>query len=174
MRITPEVRFGALFVVGFVTLAWIFRDPSPLPGAAALQRGLVVGQTRLAAGVLELVGQQIGAAGNLLSGPRFTCEVGSGCSGLQALMMAWAAVLAFPASLRARLLGVALLTPAIVAVNLLRIIGLWLAGAYRPELFDLGHVYLGQVAVILSTAGLWWSWASRQSPGGRPVGAAPA
>lgn len=162
MTRSPEVRFGLCFAGGVVLLLWLTREPAPFPVIDELRRSLVGIQTALAAGMLRGVGQDVLGSGTILAGPRFRCEVGSGCSGLQALVLAWAAVLAFPAPFRARFLGWLLLTSAVIGVNLLRISGLWLAGAYRPDLFDLGHVYLGQVLIILATAALWWSWASRQ------------
>lgn len=161
MRISAELRFGVLFLGGFAVLSWLTRDPPPLPVIAGLIRHLTEGQTIAAAGALRLVGQDVGSHGTLLSGARFSCEVGSGCSGLQALILAWAAILAFPVAPRARLAGFFALTPAILLVNIGRIVGLWLAGAHRPDLFDLGHVYVGQVVIILITAGLWWTWARR-------------
>lgn len=170
MTRSPEMRFGLGFAGGVVLLLWLTREPAPFPMIDDLRHSLVGIQTAVAAGMLRVFGQDVLGSGTILAGPRFRCEVGSGCSGLQALVLAWAAVLAFPAPVRARLFGCLLLTPAVIAVNLLRISGLWLAGAYRPELFDLGHVYLGQVLIILATAALWWAWASRQPAVPRPTG----
>jgi exosortase/archaeosortase family protein len=72
-----------------------------------------------------------------------------------------AAVLAFPASWRSRLLGLGLGILAIQVVNLIRVVALFLTGTYFPSLFDASHTVVWQTLVILSGVLLWIFWANR-------------
>ena len=72
-----------------------------------------------------------------------------------------AAVLAFPAPWRARLVGLAVGAVAIQAVNLVRVVALYLTGAYFPAWFDASHTVVWQTVVILFSVLLWILWANR-------------
>lgn len=159
----PGVRFGALFLVLFAFLLWLLEGSGPVEGLNRFIGGLTLFQTEVAARSLVLFGQSVERQGALLFSPVFTCEVGEGCNGMVAVTLALAGVLAYPASWRRRLVGLAALLPAILLVNTVRIGGLWFVGRHRPELFDAAHVYVGQVFVIVFTAAFWWLWLTWRS-----------
>lgn len=72
-----------------------------------------------------------------------------------------AAVIAFPATWRARLAGLALGIAGIQAMNLIRVVALFLTGSYLPRLFDTSHTVVWQTLVILFGVLAWIYWASR-------------
>ncbi len=123
---------------------------------------------------LRLLGQPVALEGTVIRGPRFAVNIENGCNGVETVVIFLAAVLAFPARWRARLAGLALGIVAIQAINLVRVVALYLTGAYLPSLFDTSHTVIWQTLVILSGLGLFVIWASRvggPEPGGPADGA---
>ena len=57
-------------------------------------------------------------------------------------------------------------------VNLLRVVALFLTGAYFPRLFDASHTVVWQTVVILAGVLLWIYWASRFAAPRRPPASA--
>ncbi len=65
-------------------------------------------------------------------------------------------------------MGVVLGMVVIQLVNLVRVVALFLTGAYLPKLFDTSHTVIWQTVVILAGVLLWIFWADRFA---RPRGA---
>lgn len=99
--------------------------------------------------------------GTVIQGPRFTVNIRNGCNGVEAMLIFLAAVLAFPASSRSRLIGLALGILAIQIVNLVRVVALYLTGVYFPRIFDSSHTVIWQTIVILFGVLLWIFRANR-------------
>ena len=119
------------------------------------------GIARVSGVVLDGMGQNISQQGTILRGSRFAVNIRNGCNGVEAMLIFLAAVLAFPAPWRSRLLGLAFGILAIQAVNLIRVVALFLTGAYFPRFFDASHTVVWQTLVILSGVLLWIFWANR-------------
>ena len=88
-------------------------------------------------------------------------NIRNGCNGVEAMLIFLAAVLAFPASWKSRLTGLALGIVAIQLVNLVRVVALFLTGVYFPRIFDTSHTVIWQTIVILFGVLLWIFWANR-------------
>jgi exosortase H (IPTLxxWG-CTERM-specific) len=153
-----EIRFLALFLLflagGFalVSVNWV-NDHAIEPFTAGI--------ARVSAGALDLLGQRTTLEGTVIRGRRFAVNIRNGCNGVETMLIFLAAVLAFPASWRARLAGLALGIAAIQAVNLVRVVALFLTGAYLPRLFDTSHTVIWQTLVILVGVLVWVYWANR-------------
>ncbi len=119
------------------------------------------GIARVSGATLDLLGQDIRMQGTIIRGKRFAVNIRNGCNGVEAMLIFLAAVLAFPAPWRARLLGLAVGAVAIQAVNLIRVVALYLTGAYFPAFFDASHTVVWQTIVILFSVMLWILWANR-------------
>ncbi len=111
--------------------------------------------------VLKLIGQDITMQGTVIRGSRFAVNIMNGCNGIETMIIFLAAVLAFPASWKARLIGLVLGAVAIQLVNLIRVVALYLTGAYFPTFFDSSHTVLWQTVVIVFGVLLWIFWANR-------------
>jgi exosortase H (IPTLxxWG-CTERM-specific) len=171
-----EITFLVLFLVllggsfALISLNWV-NDHAIEPFTAGVARASGVG--------LNLLGQHVTLQGTVIQGSRFAVNIRNGCNGVEAMLIYLAAVLAFPASWRARLLGLGLGIVAIQAVNLVRVIALYLTGVYFPKLFDASHTVVWQSIVILFGVLLWILWANRWatpqpiSPAASPESAAP-
>jgi exosortase H (IPTLxxWG-CTERM-specific) len=119
------------------------------------------GVARASGATLQLLGQDVTREGTVLRSPRFAVNIENGCNGIETMLIFMAAVLAFPASWRSRLAGLGIGLVAIQGVNLLRVVALFLTGAYFPAFFDASHTVIWQTLVILSGVLLWLLWASR-------------
>lgn len=119
------------------------------------------GIARVSGATLDLLGQDVRMQGTIIRGRRFAVNIRNGCNGVEAMLIFLAAVLAFPAPWRARLVGLAIGIVAIQAVNLVRVVALFLTGAYFPAWFDASHTVIWQTIVILFSVLLWILWANR-------------
>ena len=116
---------------------------------------------RTAGFILALFGEETRVEGTLLSSPRFSVNIYHGCNGLLATSIYLSAVLAFPSSYRAKVIGAAIGIPAIQAINMVRILSLFYIGIYWPDLFRAAHGYVWQSIVILLSMVVWIFWAER-------------
>lgn len=129
---------------------------------------LVTGNTVATAEILELLGCSIARSGPYIQDLRpggFGIEVIGECTGIQVLVILISLTLAFPAPWPARLRGLALGALGIAAVNLLRLVTLFLLGSRFPESFHEIHVYAWQGLFIVLVVTYWYGWARRA---GRP------
>ncbi|MFQ5527466.1 MAG: hypothetical protein ACE5GX_14525 [Thermoanaerobaculia bacterium] len=140
LRFSPSLRFllraltWALLLFGFVRIPWV-------------QRSLL----------LPFAGLQ-GRIGCALVGTEpSSVFVGLSCTGADPMALVLASVLAFPASLRHRLRGVALGLALILALNTVRIATLSLVVGDRP-VFNFLHVYLWPALLIIAAAAYVFHW----------------
>ena len=152
-----EIRFLTVFVlilaVGFslISLNWVNDHViEPFTGGVAVASGVA----------LNLIGQNIDKQGTILRNERFGVNIRNGCNGVETMIIFLGAVLAFPASLKARLIGLIAGSIAIQLVNLVRVVALFLTGAYFPAFFDSSHTVIWQSIVILCGVLLWILWAN--------------
>lgn len=162
----PEARFLVTFllVLGgvFTLLAWNpvnDRLVEPFTSVVASVSGTT----------LRLLGEEITQSGTVLRSSRFAVNIKNGCNGVEAMVILLAAIVAFPAPWRARLIGLALGAVAIQAVNLVRVVALFLTGAYLPRFFDASHTVVWQSLVILAAVVIWLFWAQRVTPAPHPT-----
>jgi exosortase H (IPTLxxWG-CTERM-specific) len=157
-RYRREITFLAVFLVllggsfTLISVQWV-NDHAIEPFTAGI--------ARVSGAVLDLLGQNVTMQGTIIRNSRFAVNIRNGCNGVEAMLIFLAAVLAFPASWRSRLLGLGLGILAIQVVNLIRVVALFLTGIYFPRLFDASHTVVWQTLVILSGVLLWIFWANR-------------
>jgi len=160
-KLRPEARFLITFLVvlaaSFAFIAWKpinDRVIEPFTGQIAKASGVA----------LNAIGQDVTRSGSMLRSPRFSVNIKNGCNGVEAMVILLAAIVAFPASWRARGIGLAVGALAIQVVNLVRVVALFLTGAYLPRFFDTSHTVVWQSLVILSAVLIWILWARRVAP----------
>ena len=94
-------------------------------------------------------------------------DVKFGCNGLEAFLIYTVAILAFPADLIRKLVGIVGGFLILQLLNVLRIAGLGLSGIYLKEWFHYIHIYVAQgmmIAVALVLFLVWLNYAA----GGKP------
>jgi exosortase H (IPTLxxWG-CTERM-specific) len=160
----PESRFLLFFVailgIGFTVVAL-----QPVNDAVVVPYTALV--AKAAGTVLSMLGEEIAVVGCDLRSPRFAVTIYNGCNGLITSLIFVAGVFAFPASLRAKTIGVVCGLVAIQLINLLRIISLFYIGVFLPPLFDEAHIFIWQSLVILAGIALWIAWARYVAVPGR-------
>ena len=92
-------------------------------------------------------------------------EMRDGCNAVNVTLLFCAAVVAFPARWKARLLGLVAGSLILQAVNIVRFISLFYIGQYNMTLFDFMHGYLWETLLILDTMVIFSFWVRRASSG---------
>lgn len=88
----------------------------------------------------------------------FAVSIEPGCNGVEAVIILFAAMFAFPATFKQKLLGFSAGFLAIQALNLFRIISLFYLGQWSKLWFDWFHLYLWQALIILDALVVWLIW----------------
>jgi archaeosortase B (VPXXXP-CTERM-specific) len=96
--------------------------------------------------------------GNLVTLDGFAVSIIIECVGLLEMLIYSACVLAFPAPLRSRGLGVLFGCSTIFLFNLLRIATLLIVGRHWGDYFDFFHVYFWQATLIAMIVGVLYGW----------------
>jgi exosortase H (IPTLxxWG-CTERM-specific) len=171
-RRPPSRRREIVFLVVFLVLLGVsFTAISFQPVNDHVIEPFTAGIARVSGVTLNLLGQGITMRGTIIENGRFAVNIRNGCNGVETMLIFISAVLAFPAPWPARAIGLVLGVLAIQVINLVRVVALFLTGAYFPKLFDASHTVVWQTAVILFGVLLWIFWASRY---GAPRRAEPA
>jgi exosortase H (IPTLxxWG-CTERM-specific) len=149
-------RFVLLLVVFYFVVAWgPINDHVIVPFTAGIAS---------ASGVaLRAIGEPAEVSGTEIRSGTFGVNIENGCNGIETALLLAAAVLAFPAGWRQRVIGFLLGFVAIQIVNLIRVVSLVWIGRHRPALFDSSHTVIWQSAVVLFGVLLFLFWASRQT-----------
>jgi exosortase H (IPTLxxWG-CTERM-specific) len=116
---------------------------------------------RISTKLLALLGEPVMCAGTFISSVSFSVDVKNGCNGVEAMLLLVAAVLAFPATPRQRLAGVAAGILAIQAANVFRVVSLFWLGAHHRSVFELFHAAIWQTLLILLSVAIFLVWSAR-------------
>jgi exosortase H (IPTLxxWG-CTERM-specific) len=85
-------------------------------------------------------------------------EIVAGCNGVEAVLILVSAVLAFPAPIKNKLVGIGLGFLAIQTLNLVRIISLYYLHEWNQVWFEWFHLYLWQALIVLDALVFWLIW----------------
>jgi archaeosortase B (VPXXXP-CTERM-specific) len=99
-------------------------------------------------GVLSVFGVDSSSYGQSVYMNGFSVMIIDECTGMYELLVYAGCVLAYPTTLRNKFLGIALGIPAMIIVNMLRLVFLSFVGMMYPALFSYVHYYLWQVTFI--------------------------
>jgi archaeosortase B (VPXXXP-CTERM-specific) len=107
---------------------------------------------------LKLFGMMVNVDGRVVSLNNFSMEVVGECTGLYEMLIFLAAMIAYPASYKKKLIGAGLGIPLLYVINIIRMIFIAVIGNWSPETFDFMHLYFWQVAMILIIVSVWVLW----------------
>jgi len=115
---------------------------------------------RVSAGLMQLFDSDVHSNGVIIQSLKnhFGVQIVAGCNGVEATLILLAAIFAFPASLRHKLIGFGLGFLAIQGLNLVRIISLFYIGQWDREAFDWAHLYIWQALIMLDAMIVWLVW----------------
>ena len=122
--------------------------------------------------LIELFDSGVTSAGKVIRDMEsgFAVSIEPGCNGVEALIILFAAIFAFPAPWKSKLVGFAIGFVAIQALNLVRIISLFYLGQWNMVWFEWFHLYLWQALIILDALVVWLIWLRTLPP---PAGRGP-
>lgn len=113
---------------------------------------------RCTAALLRLLGENVHAVGSTVTGPRYSIEVAFECLAVEPAAFFVAAVVAYPARWRRRVVGVFAGLAALMAVNFVRLISLFYVGANWPDRMEFAHMDVWQPALIVIVLFFWIAW----------------
>ena len=151
------LRFFLLFLVlqltlfGINMLSWV-QQHLVLPWTALL--------ARLCAGLVTWFDASAAAAGKVLWNTQtgFGVSIEPGCNGIEACIVLFAAIVAFPERWQHKLLGLVAGFVAVQALNVVRVVSLFYLGQWNTAVFNFAHEYLWQGLIMLDVLVVWLLW----------------
>lgn len=115
------------------------------------------------------------ALGKVLWNPAtgFGVSIEPGCNGIEACIILFSAIIAFPAGWKHRIWGLGLGFIAVQGLNIVRVISLFYLGQWNETAFRIAHEYLWQGLIMLDVLLVWLLWVrANPAPWGNRVLAA--
>lgn len=128
------------------------------------QRSLIIPWTHflswISAYLVGLFDQGAIAYSNILkdSESGFAVSIEPGCNGIEAVIVLIAAIVAFPSSIKAKILGISIGFMAIQSLNIVRIISLFYLGQWNETVFSWAHSYIWQALIMLDVLFVFILW----------------
>ena len=154
------VRFFLFFVVLLAVLFGLELTPwaqqwliEPWTGALA----------SISTWIVTLFDGSVTAAGKVMRSTTngFAVSIEAGCNGVEATLVLLAAMLAFPAPWRYKVLGLVVGVLAVQLLNILRVISLFYLGQWNYDVFEWAHLYVWQALIMLDVLVVWLIWVRR-------------
>lgn len=151
------LRFFLLFITIQLTLFGINM-------LGVVQQHLVLPWTallaRICVALVTLFDSTAAAAGKVLwnTVTGFGVSIEPGCNGIEACIVLFAAVLAFPSTWRHKLVGLVAGFVAVQALNVVRVISLFYLGQWNTDVFNFAHEFLWQALIMLDVLIVWLLW----------------
>ena len=158
MHLTRQLnlRFVAA-MVGFAGVALLTYREDVLGAPLA---PVTMWAARVTLALLHWLGIEATRVATVISHPSgFAYEIYYRCTGFLPVAFLTTAILATPGHWRRKLVGLAVGVPALIAVNLTRLVHLFYLGVHNPATFDFAHSVLWEGFLILAILGLWLGWA---------------
>jgi len=163
------LRVAALFVGILVALFVLELTP---PVQRLLVEPWTAGVAQISAVLMRAFDPAVLASGTMLMNTNtgFAIAILPGCTGIEAIIVLTAAMLAFPAPWKYRAVGIAVGVILIQALNLVRVVSLFLLGQFDRDLFEWAHLYAWQALIMLDALVVWILWlrALPATPTARP------
>jgi len=154
------VRFFVLFVVLLAVMFGLELTPWA-------QQFLVVPWTNalaaISTSIVTLFDANVIASGKVIRSVTngFAVSIEAGCNGVEATLVLCAAIFAFPAPWRHKLLGLAIGIVAVQLLNVVRVISLFYIGQWDFAVFEWAHQYVWQALIMLDVLVVWLIWVRR-------------
>jgi len=151
----------ARFFIAFLVVQAVLFGAELTPWA---QRWFVLPWTdalaAISADIVKLFDPQVLADGKVLQSQRngFAVSIEAGCNGVEATIVLVAAMLAFPAPWRRKLLGLGVGIVAVQGLNVIRVISLFYLGQWSERAFSFAHQYVWQALIMLDVLIIWLLW----------------
>jgi exosortase H (IPTLxxWG-CTERM-specific) len=114
----------------------------------------------VSAWIIQLFDDNVTSVSNVIRDKTsgFGVRIERGCNGVEALIILFAAIFAFPAPIKNKLVGFTIGFFAIQGLNMVRIVSLFYLGQWNQVAFEWFHLYLWQALIILDALVVWLIW----------------
>ncbi len=122
----------------------------------------------ISAGLVKFFDPNVLVVGKIVESTKngFAVSIEAGCNGVEATIVLIAAMLAFPAPWKNKIVGLTVGIVAVQGLNIVRIISLFYLGQWNYEVFEWAHLYVWQALIMLDVLIVWIIWV-RLVPGRR-------
>jgi exosortase H (IPTLxxWG-CTERM-specific) len=159
-----RVRFIVIFLVLLAAFEFTLLIDAVDSGFV---RPFTAGIASVSASIIRVVEPKLRVTGTLISSPCFAVDIQNGCNGLEATFFVVAAVIAFPAPLKRRVIGAIAGIAIIQLANLLRVVSLFLIGCHKREWFEMFHLAIWQTIIFALAVGFFVFWSRSSVTAGR-------
>ena len=121
----------------------------------------------LAGDILSLLSIDATVQGNLIQVHGFSANVIAECSAIHLVAICASFFYAFPSNISEKLKGLLFGVAVLFSLNVLRIAAVTLIGMKYPAFFEITHVYLGQLGMLIAVIVICLSWCQWISNDGR-------
>ena len=111
--------------------------------------------------VLNLFGASVSTSGTVVGSSSFAYRIVAECTAIGPAILFAGAVLAYPATLKSKLLGIGVGVVFLTSLNLVRLVSRFYIGAVFPEYLPMAHFLVWQAVIIISAIVAWLFWAER-------------
>ncbi len=148
------------FVVTFLVILIIGAIAYPYFSIAMAEelRGFMAVTADVCGGILGVFYDGVTVSDRYLSFKGFSVEIIEECTGIFEMLIFLAALIAYPASWKSKVVGFLLGIPALYLFNVARIVFLTVVGVYYRGSFDFMHLYFWQATLILMITTVWVLW----------------
>jgi len=154
------LRFFILFVLllavlfGLELTPWV-QDWFVVPWTSAL--------AKISTSLVTLFDGNVEATGKIIRSNTngFAVSIEAGCNGVEATLVLLAAMLAFPAPWKHKVVGLVIGILAVQLLNILRVISLFYLGQWNYDVFEWAHLYVWQALIMLDVLVVWLIWVRR-------------
>lgn len=88
----------------------------------------------------------------------FGVSIEPGCNGIEACIVLFAAMMAFPSTWKHKLAGLVVGFVAVQALNVVRVVSLFYLGQWNTAVFNFAHEFLWQGLIMLDVLIVWLLW----------------
>jgi len=115
---------------------------------------------RISTWLVTLFDGQVEATGKVMRSLSngFGVSIERGCNGIEATIVLVAAMLAFPAPWKNKIIGILSGFVAVQALNIVRVISLFYLGQWSPKAFEWAHLYVWQALIMLDVLIVFLIW----------------
>lgn len=161
-----ELKFLALFIAIYGVLQFLYFQ---IPDKVLINDIYYHGIVSVSADIINLfTDENVTASENKLSSSKAILVIIRGCDGAGSIFLLIAAILAFSATVKDKLVGVIAGVALLYIINQIRIIGLYFIVAYKETYFLPVHTYFAPTLVII-LSGLFFIWWTLRATGRGPL-----
>ena len=150
-------RFIAVYLV-LMSAALVLIGYEPIKNIFDLNGYFTFSLLKITGRLFALFNIPVSIDGSIIHLQGFSMNVLFGCNGLEAFLIYTVGIIAFPAKIKAKIIGLLSGFLVLQILNVVRIVGLGFAGIYMREYFDFIHIYLAQSVMIVFAVVIFIGW----------------